>query len=138
MVPVQINENILYIVIDYHRSASFIANKSRWIITVNEELECFRVTIDNNWHDTNTGWGIHRENNTNVLFILGVNVFNENLKIAKFVKDQNHNHWHGYPADWRRKTQDRPPVGLLNNWRRIGVIPKHKIAKIRSGKKCNL
>jgi len=132
----QINANLVYLVIDYHRSASFIFNKSRWIVTVNEELDCFRGTVQNNWFDLNMGWGIHIPNN--ILLVLGKNIFDENLKIAKFVQDENHNHWHGYPADWQRKAQDRPPICILMHWRTNGLISKHKMAKIRSGKKCNL
>lgn len=128
----------IYIVVDYHRKASYIANKSQWLVTIDEEMDCFRNTINNNWKENENGWGIRWDAGHRVLVVLGKSVSQYDLKIAKFTKDVNLNHWHGYPADWQQRTQDRPPIKILNDWRTTGFISKHKMAKIRNGKKCDL
>ncbi|WP_430898658.1 MULTISPECIES: hypothetical protein [unclassified Paraflavitalea] len=111
-------------------------NKSRWTVTIEEEVECFVNSQRNSWIEGVFSWGlIPSESN---LLILGENFQNEELKIAKFVAKNGDGVWHGYPADYCRNIQDRPGISILSKWRANGHIKKHHIVKIRQGKQCNL
>ena len=111
-------------------------NKSRWIITIDQEVGCFIESQINTWIEGFFSWGLIT--NGNNLLVLGKNSQNEELKIAKFVAKNNNDVWHGYPADFCRNIQDRPGMMILQNWRTNGHIEKHHITKIRQGKECNL
>jgi hypothetical protein len=112
------------------------SDKSRWIIPMDEELECFELTYFKKWHRNSIGWGLHILENR--ITVLGKNPEGEQLKLAKFVDSSKNNKWHGYPADYRCKIQDRPPQDILEKWRSEGLIKKHQIMKIRRGMACNL
>jgi hypothetical protein len=111
-------------------------DKSRWIIDIYEEVNCFVVSQVNEWVEETTSWGLIQ--NGNALLVLGENGHDEPLKIAKFIAKSSDGVWHGYPADFHRKIQDRPGMAILQAWRNEGHIEKHHILKIRQGKECNL
>ncbi len=61
-----------------------------------------------------------------------------NLFIAKFKNDVPHNTWHGYPADYQRKSQDIPDTEILHDWIANNILTKAKIRKIMAGQPCRL
>lgn len=140
--PYEVDKNIdltprttsIYYVSSAHRRLQ--RNKSRWTVTIDQEVECFISSQANSWIEGVFCWGLIP--NGNNLLILGQNSQNEELKIAKFVAKNNDGVWHGYPADYCRNIQDRPGMPILSNWRTNGHIEKHHIIKIRQGKECNL
>lgn len=123
-----------YIVSSAHRRKQ--KDKSRWTVSLDVEVQCFIQCQRAPWVEDTTGWGIIP--NGNSLIELGVNCINEKLKIAKFVDSASTGLWHGYPADYMRKAQDRPGMLTLQAWLRNGHIQKHHLTKIRQGKTCNL
>lgn len=127
--------NCSYIISSAHRNA-LPRDKSKWIIGMEEELSCFKNSINNDWNGTYISWGLRI--NDNNIEIIGINPLREDLKIAKFIDSGKNQIWHGYPADYRRKKQDRPHVNILIKWKDAGIIQKHHIVKIRAGKLCNL
>lgn len=131
---ININHNLIYIISSQHRNNT--NNKSKWSVSFSQEVACFRLAHLRNWCINFKGWGIIISKGE--IIVLGRNRFNERIKIAKFIDSNTNNKWHGYPADYIRKVQDRPTLAVLLNWREKGYITKHQISKIRSGKKCNL
>ena len=123
-----------YLVSPAHRRRQ--AGKSRWTISVDEEVECFIHSQTHNWIEASTAWGIIQ--NGNGLLILGLSTTNISLKLAKFVDSDGTNLWHGYPADFVRNNHDRPGMLTLHDWKTRGFIEKHHMIKIRKGKECNL
>lgn len=107
--------------------------KSRWIISIEDEINCFNLSRGNKWnHPGNNkmiGWGYISDNGR--FKILGENLAYNDLKIAKFFGINNK--WHGFPADYRNNETDRPPTNILQEW-----VNKSKMRKIRNGQKCNL
>jgi hypothetical protein len=125
----------IYYISSAHRNL-VTADKSKWTISVNKEVECFIEGQTSEWIEDNFSWGL--KFNGNALEEIGVNTQNQVLKIAKFIDSSNNNIWHGYPADYIRKQQDRPSIAILSKWRERNIISKHHIVKIRQGKSCNL
>ena len=109
-----------------------------WNISVPEEADSFICSHRKRWLDDTTGWGLHLIGERVVP--LGRNHDDEVLYIAKFVCDRNtpENLWHGYPADFCRNNQDKPPVRILHSWRDEGYIRKAHVKRIRGGNSCNL
>src|SRR5687767_3436475 len=94
----------IYLVSSAHRRKQ--KNKSRWTISIDDEVECFILSQVSNWVETAKAWGLRP--NRNSLDELGVNPLEESLKLAKFVNSSSDDVWHGYPADYVRNNQDRP------------------------------
>lgn len=134
-VPNLVENNIFYMIVSQHR-LNINKNKSHWCITYEEELKCFKNSLANNWVSDFKGWGLHIINNE--ISTLGYSKQKEQLKMAKFVDSYKSSKWHGYPADYRNNVQDIPSSELLRNWVENGIIQKHQMSKIRSGKKCAL
>lgn len=124
-----------YIISSQHRRNGN-PNKSIWTVSFNEEVDCFIQTINENWKNGNEAWGL-RVIGT-ILQVVGLNNGSEELKIAKFVDGTNTNVWHGYPADYMSKSQDRPTTNILKVWVDKKYITKAKMSKIRLGQTCNL
>ena len=124
-----------YIISSQHRRTGN-PNKSIWTINFDEEVECFINAMNGNWKTEAIAWGIKTIGD--VLHVVGLNPDNEELKIAKFVDGSKTNVWHGYPADYMRKAQDRPETVILKTWVDNGYITKAKMSKIRLGQSCNL
>jgi hypothetical protein len=122
-----------YVISSHHRK--YVNDKkSRWVVSMQEEIDCFVNACTAKWFDYPTVWGIIKQDSH--LIKLGESKLNSNLKLAKFVENQNN--WHGYPADYVRNNQDRPGTVVLAKWRKDGIIEKHHIIKIRKGVECNL
>ncbi|MDR0307029.1 MAG: hypothetical protein LBI42_09370 [Chitinispirillales bacterium] len=126
--------NATYFASSVHRNRQ--PNKSQWVISVVQEVECFIESQINNWIEGIFSWGMISDGNN--LIVLGKSVYNEELKLAKFVTKNDDGVWHGYPADFCKNFQDRPGIKILQKWRNCGHIEKHHITKIRQGKTCSL
>lgn len=124
-----------YIASSKHRETTN-PKKSYWTIEYIEELQCFINCYQKDYNYENLTWGLINENS--ILRVLGKNNFDEELKIAKFIDSSQNDLWHGYPADYRRKNQDRPNIDVLKKWVNENIITKAKMLKIRQGQKCNL
>jgi len=131
--PVAVN-GVAYTPLSKHRGVA-TESVSVWTVEVCDEVECFLTAFRAGWVLGDKAWGL-RQLALGRLQVLGVNGFNERLVLAKFVGGDSG--WHGYPADYRRRVQDRPPMGLLRTWYTSGILRKHQISKISSGKPCNL
>ncbi len=112
-----------------HRGAP-TTDISVWNIGLDDELNCFSNSFENGWHNNGFAWGCIISN-FNDLLILGENLRNAELKIAKFVTNQNQ--WHGYPADVRYKPRDKPLPNILLSWLAKGIISKSLMARIKQG-----
>jgi hypothetical protein len=124
-----------YIVSSYHRGSP-TQEKSTWIISPDQEIECFVLAKEAKWEGVSVAWGVHLIGNR--IQSLGINHSRIELKIAKFVDGSATNIWHGYPADFRTKAKDRPPINILASWKDKGIILKHHVRKISGGIECNL
>ena len=129
-----------YVIKADHRDGTH--DKAQWKISMDEEVDTFERGFGSEWFSSKKSWAWSLYLNTQRPNPLGVSKRSEppiqRLWIAKFVKNASPAFWHGYPADYRRRTQDRPDIDVLEDWRRQGFIGKREIAKIRSGLKCNL
>ncbi len=119
--------NGFYKAVGYHRNGN--PNKSQWLISVDEEINCFVVTIENRWiSDDHRGWGISAD-----CKVLGKTTSKNDTYIARFEEDRYAlNHWHGYPADLSRN-QDIPLGFILIDWKQQNYITKSQYSKIRRG-----
>ena len=126
----------IYIISSHHRHNN-PTSKSKWNISLEIEINIFKIAYINYKLETYICWGILINDNNRIVGI-GHNRFRELLLFSKFIDGNSDNKWHGYPADYIRNIYDRPPVEVLKLWKNKGFILKHHIAKIRAGKKCNL
>lgn len=124
-----------YIVSSQHRRKGN-PKKCIWIVTFDDEVNCFIYTIRQNWRVGSEAWGLLVSNT--ILRVVGRNNSNDDLKLAKFVDGNNNEIWHGYPADYMLRSQDRPTTRILQEWVNNGYISKAKMSKIRLGHSCNL
>lgn len=128
-------EGVQYMPISKHRGKP-TKDRSVWTRTVAEEVECFRLALNNDWGHAAELWG-HRRS-LDRLDQLGRNWCNESLWFGKFIRSQSNSPWHGYPADYRRRPQDRPPTAVLVRWRDLGAIEKYQVARVAGGQQCGL
>jgi len=105
--------------------------KSQWKIKPPDEIACFDEALKRTWGDMTKAWGLRLVGTTAQK--LGTSIRGDDLRIAKFVNGNPA--WHGYPADYRTKLQDRPPTAVLRKWVAAGIIGKNDVARIRGG--CN-
>lgn len=126
---------VQYIIKDYHRNGGN-GRKSQWMIPEPAEVQCFERSHHSNWINNNMAWGLHPA--APPPQVLGRSPNGDDLKIARFRASANGTTWQGFPADYRRKTQDRPTITILHLWMRAGYIRKHEMSKVRSGKRCSL
>ncbi len=113
-------------------------NKCIWTISIEEEVECFKDSALKKWLENKEGWGLKFNATNGDLEQVGVSEINEELKIAKFVDSNSTTEWHGYPADYCRRKQDRPSLKVLKDWWDNKIISKTQMSKIKQYKKCNL
>ena len=132
---IAIQQNVKYYVHPKHRGRP-TNDRCTWIISVLEEVALFKRAIPVVCCPGQIYWAAEAEGRR--LRTVGINVNRESLFFGKFVDGSAISRWHGYPADYRRRTQDRPPIPVLQNWETQGLLKKHHIAKISGGKKCNL
>lgn len=130
----------LYFIKSDHRNSS--PEKSQWIIERDDEIAIFEYTCIAKWLSTTqrNAWGLHfQEDKPQILgSSAAIEPLKQNLWIAKFMRSLEPLCWHGYPANYRIKQQDRPEIGILQDWYSKGHIKKQDIARIRCGKKSNL
>lgn len=118
--------------LNYHRNGNPI--KAQWTITVDEEIDSFADTKENNWIDGNKGWGIISEGDghKNIGYVI-----NKDEKIpvyiARFVGNTRTDEWHGYPANIARGASDRPVDSVLGEWRESKYISNSEYSRIRRG-----
>jgi len=138
---IQNNKSDLYYAsLAYHRNNTRKSEKSQWRISIKEEFQVFNDCFINfSWFDNHIGWGIYLdpETKSNMLQI-GISTIKNPLHFIKYVDGGKDNMWHGYPADYLRKIQDKPSSIFLNEIYSRGFISKPQYSKIKKGKKCNL
>ena len=109
------------------------------MIGTDQELSVFETSHRSNWlsNSDKSAWGLCLDNGGRL--VLGRSARNKppvvDLWLAKFV--WNPGYWHGYPANYRKNIQDRPPESVLRVWRRCGHVSKSEMNKIRKGKRCS-
>lgn len=113
------------------------SEKCIWTISLQEEVDCFKVSAFESWLEDTKGWGV-KVNSEGGLAQVGISDQSEVLKIAKFIDSSSTREWHSYPADYCRRKQDRPSIGVLMDWKNCGLISKTKMDKIKQHKKCSL
>ena len=135
-VPFTTTVGEVYLPLGKHRGRA-TSQRSVWTKPVPTEVACFVQAWGASWGERDGElWG-HRSA-TGVLEPVGRNNHGEDLWFGKFLRAERISPWHGYPADYRRKTQDRPPPEVLNRWRALGVLAKHQVAKVAAGRPCKL
>ena len=97
----------------------------------------FKFAYTRTWVSNNNAWGVFF-NNGEVDYLGVAQDHITQVFIAKFVKDVNHNDWHGYPADHQSHPQDIPDQSVLNDWLVNKILPKAKIRKIQGSMPCKL
>lgn len=118
----------------HHRDTSRRYEKSQWVISIPEELNCFNLAVASGWAEDSNCWGLHLANQNPM--VLGQYGVVNSAYIAKFVTDQNI--WHGYPVVHWNTPYDRPGQNVLNAWQAAGFITRPVKSKIVRGKKCDL
>ena len=132
---IEIRQDVGYYIHPKHRGPP--TNEScTWIIPVDDEVALFEAALPTARSPGQICWAA--ETGGRRLRTVGINVHRELLYFGKFVDGSVISGWHGYPADYRRRTQDRPPISVLKIWVNQGLLHKHHVAKISGGKKCNL
>jgi len=111
--------------------------KSQWTISADDERTCFRNSYEKKWFINISGWGLHLSDELRPLK-LGDTPTGEAVKLARFRRDIRKIKWHGYPANYRRCVQDRPPINILNEWQRTGYITKRDMRRVRGQQPCSL
>lgn len=136
--PNQIEMGVLYHPLSKHRGRPS-QGITVWTVKLPEEVACFTGALNSGWLASPPGWGMQQGSDKH-LVKLGKNVANDALKFAKFVSSLAPlaSTWHGYPCDYQRNAQDRPPAEILLRWREMEAIEKHQVLKIRRGKPCAL
>ena len=124
-----------YIISSQHRRKGN-PNKCIWKLTFDEEVGCFIQALNSNWKTGTEAWGVKVIGD--ILQVVGLTHDRQELKLAKFVDGTNTNVWHGYPADYMSKSQDRPATNILKVWVDKGYLTKAKMSKIRLGQSCSL
>lgn len=92
---------------------------------VNNSLQCQYIEIKNAPQAFNLKKGLP---------ILGKNIINSELKLAKFV-NSTQQLWHGYPADHVKNNQDRPTLDVLTKMHINGLLTTKQMRKISKGQK---
>ena len=108
--------------------------KSQWLIPEPSEVNCFVTSHTRGWVLNQWAWGLHLSNGKAA--VLGRSPEGDELFIAKFVA--GHPAWHGYPGNYRRKKQDRPPIQVLRAWLNARHIDKTDLSRIRRSMPCSL
>ena len=107
-----------------------------WTIPLDDEVALFEAALPAVRSSGQMCWAA--EPGGRRLRAVGINGHKESLFFGKFVDGSSMSVWHGYPADYRRRPHDRPPISVLQVWVMQGLLQKHHVAKISGGKRCNL
>lgn len=130
------DESLTYLVSPKHREKNN-PHKSVWIVSPDEEFDCFKYTYTNDWVENNEAWGFLIDGN-NKLRVIGIGLNDEELKIAKFKNKNNSVEWHGYPCNYMANTYDVPSDAVMKKWVEQNRITKAKMSKIQRNLSCNL
>lgn len=108
-------------------------NKSQWRITLQDEVMLFGWAFEKNSFDKKYYWGVIKQGNK--CKELGTTYRHRGSRIARFEHSNPPEIWHGYPVDYIHDPQnDCPGRALLYIWKDMGIITKHGIAKLISGR----
>ena len=127
---------VIYTISKKHRGKK--KQKSYWIIKKPEEVSLFIDSLKSGYEDENKycAWNLRIIDGNAV--VLGCSLAKEELKIAKFINSAKKDQWHGYPANYIKKSQDIPSAKILTLWHIKGLINTATMKKIRGGQPCNL
>lgn len=123
-----------YKAVSYHRNGT--ADKSQWIISVDEEFELFAMTKRDGQIYDDKGYNLWVVNDKTQ--VLGYTEHGSETRMARFEDGTRSNHWHGYPANYMRAKNDIPPMPLLREWKEKGFIEKSEIKRMKNQKPCSL
>lgn len=132
---ITIREDVRYFIHPKHRGSP-TRDSCTWTISVDDEVALCKAALSTARSPGQECWAAEAEGRR--LRKVGINVYRESLIFGKFVDGSAIAIWHGYPADYRRRTQDRPPISVLQVWVMRGLLQKHHVAKISGGMQCNL
>lgn len=114
-----------------HRSLN--KYKSHWTITPKEEVHLFGWAWEKEYFDKKYYWGVYFRDGC--CQVLGKTVSGQTTRLARFESSLRPVIWHGYPVDYCSDPQnDCPRKALLTKWAADGIIHKHQIVKLLSGK----
>lgn len=111
--------------------------KSQWTITCQEEIDCFRLTYNNQWIVDIKGWGLYLVNGSPQYLGVAQDHATE-VFVGRFVSNVSGDEWHGYPADHTSNSADRPHESVAKNWQEHGFIGPPKVRKLLRGQPCLL
>lgn len=134
-IPCRTSLGYSYVLHSHHRNGN--VEKSQWTVTYKEEITLFEGSIMTEPPGICDTWSLRKDKSVVGRSPLKIPPARD-LRIAKFVKNSDHNYWHGYPADYRMHAHDRPPIEILLKWHKTGQIEKHEISKVRRGQPCSL
>ena len=120
-----------------HRNAS--PAKSQWTISMEDELRCFMRSTQSDWRDERGQWSLHLPDGEPEVLGKTAKFSGRQIcvKICRFVTDSS-DRSHGFPADYRKHTHERPTFTTLVKWHDAGFIAKHEISKVLKAKPCSL
>ncbi|MCP5495917.1 MAG: hypothetical protein H7A23_15300 [Leptospiraceae bacterium] len=147
--PIKIENQCFYIIHPKHRDGKD-PDASQWIISEDEEKQCFATTLSCAWiipenvenlcKEGQFGWGIKTGSKKTLEYLghIGKNRGQKKVKLAKFRNEKQikQGNWHGYPANYLENSQDIPPEFILKIWKNEGYINKSIMSKIKKGKPC--
>ena len=120
-----------YVFIKKHRTFGN-PNASVWTCTLKEEFDLAEDGLKSQYIENKKD--LQAYNLKKGLLILGRNNINPELRIAKFI-NSTPTVWHGYPADYVQKNQDRPTLDVLNKMYSNGLISAKEMKRISKGQK---
>jgi hypothetical protein len=107
---------------------------SQWKIPLSDEETCFWTAHGAGCCHLSPCWGLHVVDGR--VEFLGVGQDHATpVFLAKFVRDDPAQPWHGYPVHQKR-VPDRPRREVLNVWLQQGTLRKAAIRKIMQGHPC--
>lgn len=129
--------NMGYLHHPHHRSLTYSASKSQWVIGPSEEHSCYQLALEGQWQVNGTYFGLHLVNNTPGQLGISCSPLSHALHIAKFVGSAQGD-WHGYPVAPWLSSRDRPSTNVLMAWLSAGFINPATVGKLKRGKRCSL
>ncbi len=124
-----------YLISPDHRNGN--PHKAQWTISVAEEVACFERSVANSWLEQSVGWGLHVDGGSVSYLGTTANDFGpvEQSFVAFF---QLASDCHGYPADVRRRTRERPSTRVRRAWLDGGYLRPAVVRKLSRGQRCAL
>ena len=111
-------------------------NKIQWRVSINVELDLFRVSYDSCWFNQDKTWCFGIMSDDGKPQILGDSAKNNppptDLHFAKFVCDQSL--WHGYPFGKASSDLGQIPKQVLDSWKKDNHISNAVKNKIHKGR----